>query len=206
MKEKEISTIFSDPKKKEAGSKKPKGKIIAVILTALIVLFVAVPWLIVEIANGSDERYVAPFSSRVENTKADELGITLFNLKNKKISDIEANERIISALPIKNDLGEFTVTYKTDKKPYRLTMEIKNPHDTSLNDWYGNTLVKYSCVLLALIGDADEIAWSYPDQTGKTVSGYVTRKDAETFLKVPVKNYAKSEKSVQLLLNELGIE
>lgn len=202
------STVFSDPKKKGETPKKPKGKIILIVVAVLLVLFVAVPWLIVKVANSGDgKRPVTPFSSRVEATKADQMAISLFELKNSDIRNNDANSKILSALPMAGELGGFTFSLKTDSKPYRLTLSFNDSHDTSLEDWYKTALIKYSCVLLALIENADEIGWSYPNETGAAVTeGYFTRADAEKFLKTPVSYYAESSQSIQLLLNELGIE
>lgn len=204
----EESTIFCDPKKgKEEKNKKHKGlwwKILAV----LIVVFVGIPWLIVELAgtdNGTAPKPVAPFETRVERTVVYGEGTACYNAKNPDVNDIEADMKLLELLDVAKNCGEFTVEVSSKEKPYRLTLCFTAAHDASRETWFENTMVGYSCVLLALIDNVDEIAWSHPDGGDGDTGGYFTREDAEKFLGVGISRYGSSEKAVQLLLNDTGV-
>ena len=206
---KQKSTIFSDPHREKAPEKVSKKRIITTVIVVLLVVFIAVPWVIVKVvnvANDSSKPAELPFETRVQRAEADEQAIQLFAARNEAVSDETKDAVLLSILKVAENCGDFTIKLKTGEKPYRLTMNFKEAHDESMNEGFENTMVKYSCVLLALIEDADEIGWHCPSSTGgNEVSGYFTRSDAEKFLKVNVGRYSESEKSVQLLLNELGL-
>ena len=202
------STIFCDPKQgKESSEKKRiKGlwwKIIAVVL----VVFIAVPWIVVKLAGSNEAtgpKPAAPLETRVKRITECGEGAEFFAAKNPDINDIDADMKLIEMLRISENCGEFTVEVSSTEKPYRLTLCFKNAHDTSMEAWFENTMVGYSCVLLALIDNADEIGWSHPDGGDGDTGGYFTRDDGEKFLGISLSRYASSEKAVQLLLNDTG--
>ena len=206
---KQKSTIFSDPHREKSSEKVGKRKIITTVIVVLLVVFIVVPWVIVkvvDIANDSSKPKALPFETRVQRAEADEQAIKLFAAKNEAVSDEEKDAVLLSILKVSQNCGAFTIELRTDAKPYRLTMNFKEAHDESMNEWFENTMVKYSCVLLALIEDADQIGWHCPSSSyGNEVSGYFTRSDAEKFLNIKVARYGESENSIQLLLNELGL-
>lgn len=206
------STVFCDPDRGENSKvkKRSKGKTATVILLTLFLIFVIIPviiWLFIKGSeNQSNTRYVPPISSRIENTEADEKAKALFAAKNPYIGDNSADAEILSLLDIANNCGRFTIELKTDAEPYRITMCFSETRDISIGEWFENTMVKYSCVILALIENADEVGWSYPaDETGDT-GGYFTREDAQKLLNVPVEYYSESAEGIQLLLTELGLD
>lgn len=204
------STVFSDPKKKETAVKN-KGKIVKNVLIAVVVVFVVIPAAIVGIAKMLDDsnarKPVPPLSSRIENTTADELAIELYESSVDTVTDIDATEKILTLLGIKGNCGEFTFEVITDKKPYKLQLNFPTANDASIKDWFETQMVKYSCALLALIDDIDEVVWVYPaDDTGDN-GGAFNRNDAMKLLNdTPVTYYTVSADGIQLLLTELGLE
>ena len=206
----ENSTVFSDPKKarEENQGGKKIGKKIRNIVIALILVFVVLPWLIVTVAKwikGPSGPIVPPFSSRVAATEADELAKDLFALKNKSVTDMEANQKIAEKLDIEYFCGSFTLTLQAEQKPYRLTMKFDDKPDDSRGEWFEETMVKYSCAFLMLVEDADQIGWEFPVEEEKDNGGYFTREDAKKLLGTDVALYGNSPEGVQLLLNELGL-
>ncbi len=209
--DKNDSTVFSDPKKSREngeGKQKSKARIIRNVIIAIILVFVVLPWGIVTVAKwvkGPSTPVVIPFSSRLAATEADNKAKELFSLKNADINNQAANEEILQLLDISYDCGEYEVVLQTEQEPYRLTMSFKYAPDSSRAEWFETTMVKYSCMLLALTEDADEIGWEYPANDSKDTGGYFTREDARKFLGTDVSEYAKSAEGIQLLLNELGL-
>ena len=61
---------------------------------------------------------------------------------------------------------------------------------------------------MALVSDISEVKWEFPTETGAVTGSGFTRADAEKLMNlgVPVTRFAESETSVQLLLNQLGID
>lgn len=205
------SAVLSDPHKgKETEAKKKgKGKAVLITIVAFIFAFVLVPYSVVKISNAAKKRNSepSPFSSRLAATDAEQLGERLFAAKTQYIGDNAACLSILDILDFKSELGDYTISLKTDESPYRLTLEFKNSHDTSRDEWFDLTVIKYSCVLLSLIENADEIAWTCPKSDAReAVEGKFTREDAAKLLNnTPALRYSETKEGVQLLLNELGI-
>ncbi len=68
---------------------------------------------------------------------------------------------------VRAELGDYTISLKTDSEPYRLIINFKNAHDTSRDEWFDLTAIRYSCVLMALIDNAGEVAWTCPGSDKK---------------------------------------
>lgn len=203
------STVLSDPHEGKETKKKGRGRAVLIAVVAIIVAFVIVPYSVVKISNSAKKRSSepSPFSSRLAATDAEQLGEQLFAAKTQYIGDNSACLNILGILNLKSELGDYTVSLKTDENPYRLTIEFKNAHDTSRDEWFDLTVIKYSCVLLSLIENADEIAWTCPKSDSReAVEGKFTREDATKLLNnTPALRYSETKEGVQLLLNELGI-
>ena len=210
LKSVENSTIFSDPKKakEENHSSKKIGKTIRNIAIALILIFVVLPWLIVTVAKwvkGPAGPVVPPFSSRVASTEADTLAKELFALKNKNVSNMEANQKIAEKIDVEYDCGSFVLTLQAEQKPNRLIMKFQEKPDATRSEWFEERMIKYSCAFLMLVEDVDEIGWEYPAEDSNDNGGYFTREDAKKLLGTDVALYRQSPEGVQLLLNELGL-
>ncbi len=203
------STVLSDPHKKEAPKTKPRGKIVLSVIAAVLVAFVLVPYGIVKITGAANKRSAAPapFSSRLSATEAEQLANGLFAAKTHYIGDNSAVLNLIDILGVRAELGDYTISLKTDSEPYRLIINFKNAHDTSRDEWFDLTAIRYSCVLMALIDNAGEVAWTCPGSDKREATeGFFTREDAKKLLSdTPVERYGESAEGVQLLLNELGI-
>jgi hypothetical protein len=81
----------------------------------------------------------------------------LFNKKIEYIGDASAVGSVLEALDI-SSLGNYDISLKTNAKPLALTVNFNeiNISADELND----KMQMYSYVLLALIGNADEVHWS----------------------------------------------
>lgn len=180
------------------------------VLAVLVIIFVVVPviiWMFIRNTGGGDRRPVAPIESRIAGTEAGEMALRLFEVKNPDVNDVSADAAVMSILNIADNCGRFDFEVSAESSPYRVILRFEQTRNVSEADRFENTMVKYSCALLALIENADEIEWSYPaDETGDT-GGYFTRSDAEKLLSgVPAARYSESAEGVQLLLTELGLD
>lgn len=218
----EDSTIFFKPERSkpddEAAMKKPKRKarIAFIIFVAAVVLLVGVPWLVVTIVGSPNSNIINngkpkhSYEQLLEHTKATEESAELFAMKNPDITDSEAVTALIAYLHPENELGGYSVEIQSAERPYYLTLRFELVHNTgdeSENEWK-ISVIKYSCAVMALVSDISEVKWEFPTETGAVTGSGFTRADAEKLMNlgVPVTRFAESETSVQLLLNQLGID
>ena len=211
--ENQKSTVFCNPKilHESTKPKKDKKKIALIIVSAFVAVFVVIPIIIVFVANmvkdTNTHKPVPPFSSRLENTTADEFALNLYEKRVDSVTDSEQVAELVDLLEISDNCGTFSLEAKIESKPYKLYFNFPTSNDASIKEEFEMQMVKCSCVLLALIDDIDEVGWTYPaDETGDTGS-FFTRADATKLLgKIPVSYYSVSANGIQLLLTELGLE
>lgn len=202
------STIFTD-KRNDVPDKKPvsKGKLAMRIVAILLIVLVVIPFIIVKCNDnqGSSDKYIAPLSERIKNTTADQTATALFGLKGTKFEDFNAENEILSLLNIDDYCGKYELTTTIKDNKNRIVFTFEKEHNSSIAEWFENTMIKYSCMILALIPNADEVQWAYkekPDADEK----YFTKADARKLLNnQDVTAYAVSDKGIQLLMNELGL-
>ena len=66
---------------------------------------------------------------------------------------------------------------------------------------------KYSCVLMALVSDIEEVGWQYPAYASGEDGGFFNRDDAMKYLgNTPVSYFGSSSEAVQVLLTAFGLE
>ncbi len=84
--------------------------------------------------------------------------LQLYSLKNSYVGDMVADGKLLSALNI-TDLGAYKLELFTNQQPYILQIDFQNePEDPyALN----NAMDSRATILLALIGNLDEVRWSY---------------------------------------------
>jgi len=91
----------------------------------------------------------------------------LFNLRTPYIGDNTAVGRLLNALDIRN-YGHYTFELKTSEEPYALIINY------SLVEGNGpitkEAMIKKSTKLLALINNADEIHWTFPDNATNIIT------------------------------------
>ena len=84
--------------------------------------------------------------------------LQLYSLKNPYVGDMVADGKLLSALNVA-DLGAYKLELFTSQQPYILQIDFQNePEDPyALN----NAMDGRATILLALIGNLDEVRWSY---------------------------------------------
>jgi hypothetical protein len=217
------SMIFerSDRKKADedgAAPKKPKNRkrLAMGIVATILIVFIGIPWLIVNIAKSNSDSYIndgqpkKSYSELLSDVEATEKSTELHSLKNPDLKDQAAVERLIAFLQLENELGSYTVEVQNEAKPYTLTLKFKLSHDVPAEgqpDKWEQTVIQYSTAILSLINNIAEVRWEFPVGNG-TGGSYFTRADAEKLynLGVTAVTFAKTPESVQLMLNQLGID
>ena len=203
----ELKGTVKDPKKRK--------KLVTTIVILVFVVFIAVPWLIVTILKPGSQPYKndgtpkSSYSELLAKTTATEKSTELFGMKNPDLKDKESVESLIKFLQLEEQLGGYTVEVQSDTKPYSLTLKFNLTHDVPADgyDMWEQTVIRYSCAILSLVNNISQVNWEYP-VTNATAGAYFTRTDAEKLynLGVTAVTFAKSPESVQLMLNQLGID
>ena len=203
----ELKDTVKDPKKRK--------KLVTTIVILVLVVFIAVPWIVVTVMKPDSQPYrnngtpKSSYSELLAKTEATEKSTELFNMKNPDLKDKESVERLIAFLQLDGALGEYTVEIQSDSKPYSITLKFNLTHDTPADghDMWEQTVIRYSCAILSLVNNISQVNWEYP-VTNATAGAYFTRTDAEKLynLGVTAVTFAKSPESVQLMLNQLGID
>ncbi len=201
----------------EALPKKPKkhGKIILTVFIIAVILFVGVPWIIVTVVDSpaesiaNDGKPDRTYEQILADTVATDKSTELYNMKNPNITDHTAVEALIRHLQIESELGGYTVEIQSDTKPYTVTLSFELSHDVPEDghDMWEQKMIKYSCAIMSLIDNIAQVNWTFP-VSGGTDGAFFNRADAEKLynLGVTPATFAKSPQSVQLMLNQLGID
>ncbi len=214
------SMIFKKSDRKKAdddgGKQKKRGKVFVTVFIIIAVLLVAVPWVIVTVMDSPIESLqndVTPkhsFEQLLEATKETEISAELFELKNPDIKDAEKVMALLDRLQIKDELGSFKLEIKNDAKPYNVTLKFELSHNVPDDgyDLWEKKMIKYSTAILSMVSNIAQVNWEYPAADGGKNGALFTRADAEKLynLGVPATRFAQSPQSVQLMLNQLGID
>ncbi|MBE6799360.1 MAG: DUF4825 domain-containing protein [Ruminococcaceae bacterium] len=201
------STVFSDPKDKPESrvKKTSKAKIALWAVVAILVVFVAVPWGVVQIVKIANTKPKPTFNERLDRTAVFEEAAKVYALKTADGNDLEACNRILDALSVDDYCGEFTFTVDNTSDGVTVNFKFSQKHDSSRDEWFKMQMIRYSCAMLALVDNMQKVTWEYPD-SGASTGGSFTRGDVELLLGYPAHLYGQSEKGVQLLLNDLGLD
>ena len=200
----EKSTVFCDPTMNREEPKSP-GKTLKKVIIAVLVfvlVFAIIPFMTVKIINvikADQKRAEIPsLWEAVEQTKADDQAKELFSLKTSEELDEDSVAEILDVLLLEENAGEYGIFCSQNK----ITLKFKAAPDKSREDWFENTMVKYSCALMSLISSADEVAWEY---SGIDKTHSFKRNEVREFLGYNASDFAASAETVQVMLNRLGL-
>lgn len=217
----ENSTVFSKPIRQTAEEiksiKQKRKRTVIIVLSIAVIIFVVLPWIIVKLIGSSNKDYMNSgqtkftYSQLVERVDlVNEPAKTLYSIKNPDLKNTEAVKKVIDFLKPQEELGEFTLDIQCAEKPYNITFKFDLTHEvvTEGQDEWELEMIKQSCAIMALMNNVAQVNWEFPIESGETKSGLFNRADAEKLmsLNVPIERFAESETSVQLLLNQLGID
>lgn len=200
------STVFSDPKRQRDAEKRAisKGKIALWFVAAVLIVFVAIPWGIVQIAKLVNHKPMPTFEERLNNTEAFAEATKFYALKTVDGRTEGACEKITEALLIDDYCGEFQFTVTENGDGLVGHFKFTGKHDLSRDEWFKTQMIRYASAMMSLVDNMHKVTWEYPD-TGKSTGGSFTRSDVELLLGYPAHLYSQSEKGIQLLLNDLGL-
>ncbi|HHV12574.1 MAG TPA: DUF4825 domain-containing protein [Clostridiales bacterium] len=141
-------------------------------------------------------------AAAVDDSGASELAGQLYAAKNPYIGNPSANGKLLGILGIWEQLGNFTLELETSEKPYVLRMNFD--HEVYDRDNFDNGMIRYATLLLALIGNADEIQWSYTyTEAGEPVliTVYWDSRNLKVLGIDDIKSYGESAPKVQELID-----
>lgn len=119
------------------------------------------------------------------------------------VGDAPALGRLAQALKISALCGEFTNSLQTEYAPYGWTLHFSQvPQDAALLD---QQMERLAYQLLALVGNLEQVRWTYPQYGGQQVSRVLTLSQAEyrlsTYFRAEqdLKSYAQSPAALEQL-------
>ena len=111
---------------------------------------------------------------------------SLYAVYNPYVGNMPSNGAIVKALNMTAYTGNFTNELQTKEEPYAWKMIFENEFSSGRQEAFEERLQKYAYILLAQIGNLDEVIYEYRmDGEGKTLS--VTSRDASEFLGEDIK-------------------
>lgn len=139
----------------------------------------------------------------------------LMRLKTPYCGAPTALGNIARVLRIQEQLGSYTVSMDTARPPYRWTLAF----DRNLSNEQQARMERYACVMLALVENLDEVAWTWPDGADllfRDTAGRHLRELTEEhnlgpsggniwYSKDSVKDYAQSAADIQRMLTLLDM-
>lgn len=126
----------------------------------------------------------------------------LYRSKHAYIGDMSKNMRVAEALGIRSALGPFKNELKTASLPYVWTLQLEQSPEKDPD--FQKKMTAYSCAILAVIDNLDEIHWIYSTSLGERT--YVlTKENATRLLGSPIKTVSKTPLDLQHFMNQLGL-
>ncbi len=205
------TTVFSDPKAKNIEPKKKK-KWVPVLIIALVCVIIVLPWGLVKLINdnkviGKDVDPISKRSKVVKEELISDKAKFLFEAINDDPTDIEANDRIAGYLGVTTYCGKHEIEVYESDGGYTMRFVFAKPHSVSTNDVFYDLMLNYSIAFMALVDDVVAVEWTCPslDNTAERTSEKITIANIEEYLNDSPKEYAKSTRTVQFMLNEHGL-
>ena len=132
----------------------------------------------------------------------------LFEAAHPYIGDMPANNDLALALGISKNAGSYLNKLHTENEPYGWEFVFKETGDIKKQEEITRKMELYAPVLLALVGNCDEIMWSFaddPENAPDEPEYTVTSEDAGKLLGTDIKSFAESPEKVMGLLYELEL-
>lgn len=110
--------------------------------------------------------------------------VDLWEARTPYVGDAPALGRLAVQLDLEGYFGSFTSSLQTSAEPYRWTVEFKNA--PSYTD---DIMPFYAMQMLALVGNLEEVGWTYTDSSGVLHTHVVTLSDADALLPALTEQY-----------------
>ena len=144
-------------------------------------------------------------SSSAQDQNISEYAQKLYSSRVQYIGDAPADDALLGTLGISEKFGGYTLELETKSEPYVLRVVFTGKiADAAAADQAMN---RNAALLLALIRNASEIQWQYTtgaDQTSEKSVGSLSESRANDLLGGNIKDYGKSAKQTQILLERLN--
>ena len=125
----------------------------------------------------------------------------LYAVYNPYIGNMPSNGKIVEVLNMTAYTGGFKNELQTSREPYAWKMIFENDFSGSREEALETRLKMYSYLLLAQIGNLDEVIYEYTiDGEGKTLS--VSSADASAFAGVDIKSVAQDINQLEKLVRK----
>ena len=111
---------------------------------------------------------------------------SLYALYNPYVGNMPSNGAIVKALNMTAYTGNFTNELQTKEEPYAWKMIFENEFSSGRQEAFEERLQTYAYILLAQIGNLDEVIYEYR-MDGETKTLSVTSRDASEFLGEDIK-------------------
>ena len=149
-----------------------------------------------------------PMEEAMAGLATSERGRELFRLRTAYIGEAPAVSHLLGALELEKAVGHYKMSLYTAQRPYRLELELQSAPDDPAA--VSAALEQYAPVLLALIGNLDEVGWSSPDGTAYTArvpADLPEQVEAVTHRRYDsLKDMGNTAQGISDLLQVIGIE
>nr|WP_241426806.1 M56 family metallopeptidase [Dysosmobacter acutus] len=153
-----------------------------------------------------------PIDDALEQLGASAWAYRLFDAATPYVGDAPGCVDVLFALRLGDELGDFSIELETSKQPYGMQINFRqSPQDPETMD---GAMGRYAPVLIALIGNLDQVRWTYPAENGALRQAEYTYdegvldqvREATGRAYGSLKEMGDSPQGVQDLLQGLGLE
>ncbi len=131
------------------------------------------------------------------------LAANVYETRHDYVGDMPANGRTANALNLSGEFGPYENELQTSQTPYRWTIRLQTDLPADRRGWFENRMDAAACVLLATVGNLDEVSFAYTSD-GEALEKTVTAADASALLGRSVKDCADSPRLLHELLQKTG--
>ena len=125
----------------------------------------------------------------------------LYAAKNPYIENTEANNSLVRLLKV-NDNGKYTLEIESEDHPYTLNIRFMYLLDNVGLEEIEGVMTSNGIILMSLIGDCEQVDWSYPTDDG-LVKGTIGLDYANEMIGKDIKKVGENEESFTALYNDL---
>lgn len=133
-----------------------------------------------------------------------ETAAKLYSLKTPYMGSMVDDVNIAAALGVHKHFGGFSNKLHTAAEPYGWTLIFDDAFSSYNEEEVHKSMLRDSCVLIALIGNLDYVTWEYTAE-GEHKAYTVTAEHASNFAGRDIKSFSSSATEVQNLLDKLNM-
>lgn len=153
---------------------KSPGRAVAAISSVLVLAACA--------GGGSGDRgdvtAESPLSEAVDTT----------SLQENRTPHLGDNSRVVALVGATGPhvVGESTLELRTDQRPYGLVVNFSSVEPGITAELADGLMTDRAALLMATIGNVDEVRWTLPELSGAASQGVLSRADADALIGSPV--------------------